>query len=365
MSDRRTQDMPDRVPGAPALADDALDLLVRNAWDRERMPEGLSAATLDFIHRSAQERGEAAGRPALRLVDGPAQTPPAASPSAPSSPSAPAGRRRTRPPMRRIAQLLAACLVVGALAAGSFAFAAETAQVHVDGGGSIELGLNRWGRVVRAESSDPDLDGALDDLGVVGMSCTDALEALSSDDEVNQSLSSDGEAVVLTVSCDDEGQLDATMVDCEGAAAGFGHGAMCMAADGETRAAAQESGMGLGRYSVYLEIQALDPSVTLDDCRNLSMRELRDLLAEVQAEAERADGGTQDQSNGTTASPTSDAAGSGKTTSGETVSDEVAPDREASSEGQCQNGGHGRGSGNGHGKGMGGGRGMMGGGSSS
>ena len=352
MSDRRTQDMPDRVPGAPALADDALDLLVKDAWDRERMPEGLAAATLDFIHRSAQERGEER-RPALHLVDGPAQTPPAASPSAPSSPSAPARRRRRRPPMRRIAQLLAACLVVGALAAGSFALAAETAQVHVDGGGSIELGLNRWGRVVRAESSDPDLDGALDDLGVVGMSCADALEALSSDDEVNQSLSSDGEAVVLTVSCDDEGQLDATMIDCEGAAAGFGHGAMCMAADGETRAAAQESGMGLGRYSVYLEIQALDPNITLDDCRNLSMRELRDLLAEVQAEAEHADGGSQDQSHGTTASPASDAA----------TSDEVASDGGTSSEGQCQNGGHGRG--NGHGKGMGGGRGMMGGGSSS
>ncbi len=352
MSDRRTQDMPDRVPGAPALADDALDLLVKDAWDRERMPEGLAAATLDFIHRSAQERGEER-RPALHLVDGPAQTPPAASPSAPSSPSAPARRRRRRPPMRRIAQLLAACLVVGALAAGSFALAAETAQVHVDGGGSIELGLNRWGRVVRAESSDPDLDGALDNLGVVGMSCADALEALSSDDEVNQSLSSDGEAVVLTVSCDDEGQLDATMIDCEGAAAGFGHGAMCMAADGETRAAAQESGMGLGRYSVYLEIQALDPNITLDDCRNLSMRELRDLLAEVQAEAEHADGGSQDQSHGTTASPASDAA----------TSDEVASDGGTSSEGQCQNGGHGRG--NGHGKGMGGGRGMMGGGSSS
>lgn len=352
MSDRRTQDMPDRVPGAPALADDALDLLVKDAWDRERMPEGLAAATLDFIHRSAQERGKER-RPALHLVDGPAQTPPAASPSAPSSPSAPARRRRRRPPMRRIAQLLAACLVVGALAAGSFALAAETAQVHVDGGGSIELGLNRWGRVVRAESSDPDLDGALDNLGVVGMSCADALEALSSDDEVNQSLSSDGEAVVLTVSCDDEGQLDATMIDCEGAAAGFGHGAMCMAADGETRAAAQESGMGLGRYSVYLEIQALDPNITLDDCRNLSMRELRDLLAEVQAEAEHADGGSQDQSHGTTASPASDAA----------TSDEVASDGGTSSEGQCQNGGHGRG--NGHGKGMGGGRGMMGGGSSS
>ena len=352
MSDRRTQDMPDRASGAPALTDDALDLLVKDAWDRERMPEGLAAATLDFIHRSAQERGEER-RPALHLVDGPAQTPPAASPSAPSSPSAPARRRRRRPPMRRIAQLLAACLVVGALAAGSFALAAETAQVHVDGGGSIELGLNRWGRVVRAESSDPDLDGALDNLGVVGMSCADALEALSSDDEVNQSLSSDGEAVVLTVSCDDEGQLDATMVDCEGAAAGFGHGAMCMAADGETRAAAQESGMGLGRYSVCLEIQALDPNITLDDCRNLSMRELRDLLAEVQAEAEHADGGSQDQSHGTTASPASDA----------TTSDEVASDGGTSSEGQCQNGGHGRG--NGHGKGMGGGRGMMGDGSSS
>lgn len=323
MSDRRTSDMPDCAGAMPSPADTELDDAIKGAWETVRMPEGLASATLDFIHRSAQNVPAEPPHPVPRLVETAVQ--------APLLPP-PVRHRRKRLPLRRFAQLLAACLVIGTLAAGSFAAASETAQVNVDGSESIELGLNRWGRVVRAESSDPELSSKLDNLRVVGMSCSDALATLASDENVEKSLPDDSGAVVLVVSCDNQGQLDATLEECQAAAAGFGHGAMCMATDSETRADAHESEMGVGRYSVFLEIQAIDPDISIDECRDMSMHELRALLAELQAET--------DQS---------------------TEAEEGADDDTAVSDEQCQGEGNGCGGGNGGGKGgSGNGRGMMG-----
>ena len=36
--------------------------------------------------------------------------------------------------------------------------------------------------------------------------------------------------------------------------------------------------LSLGKYRAYLELKALDPAVTPDDIRDLSMREIRDLI---------------------------------------------------------------------------------------
>ncbi len=342
-------------------ADARLDALVRAALERERIPEGLAASTLAFVKaRTAVAEGTApetptpgtaagatevptpetpvaeaaaaleADRPCLRLVGG---SPSAGAdgadraggpPSNPHRPPASRVKTRRRPPLRRFVQLLAACLVVGALAAGTFAYAGETAQVQLDGGATVELGINRWGRVVRADASDDSLDALVDGLGLVGRSCPDALEVLAGSAEVQQALDGSGGAVTIVATCANAAQLDATLADCEQAAAGFGHGSCCMAADAETAAAASEAGMGVARYAVYLEIAALDPDVSLDECRGMSMRALRDLLADLEAQAGvDGDGAVADDGCGT--------------------------------EG-CAGGGHGRGRGGGNG--MGAGRGM-------
>lgn len=317
--------------------DARLDALVRAALERERMPKGLAASTLAFVKARAaiaegaapdtptagaaaaleagQARpvdgpassasGDSGGQPCLRLVDIPSSDGTGSAGGPPSGPHAsPAPRRkaRRRPPLRRFAQLLAACLVVGALAAGTFAYAGETAQVQLDGGATVELGLNRWGRVVRADASDDGLDALVDGLGLVGRSCPDALEALAGSAEVQQALDGSDGAVTLVATCANAAQLDATLADCEQAAAGFGHGSCCMAADAETAAAASEAGMGVARYAVYLQIAALDPDVSLDECRGMSMRALRDLLADLEAQA-GVDGDGADDGCGTEGCP--------------------------------------------------------------
>ena len=41
---------------------------------------------------------------------------------------------------------------------------------------------------------------------------------------------------------------------------------------------AHEAGLSYGKYKAYLELQALDPTITVVEIQNMTMREIRDLL---------------------------------------------------------------------------------------
>ena len=183
---------------------------------------------------------------------------------------------------------MAACLAIGAMAVAGFAFAGETVQVELDGGATVEIGLNRWGRVVRVETSDASLRSTVDGLGVGGRSCAQAVEALLSNGEVVAALGGP-EGLSITVSGDDPSQREETLSVCARAAEGAGCGGRCSAVDSGTREEALANGMGVGRYALYLEIAALEPAASVEDCRDLTMRELRFLLAEVRGGADWSD----------------------------------------------------------------------------
>ena len=44
---------------------------------------------------------------------------------------------------------------------------------------------------------------------------------------------------------------------------------------------AHEAGFSCGKYKVFLEIQELDPRITAKEVKNMSMKEMRDLLKEL------------------------------------------------------------------------------------
>ena len=280
------------------VSDEELDDLLRQAMCEERMPEDLPAATLSFIHVKAEKTAQhvEASVPASEGSQLGAASPdvtPEPTPLSLSagrstvSPRKPAKARRS--PSRRVLfrdalHLMAACLVIGAMAAAGFAFAGETAQVELDGGTTVEIGLNRWGRVVRVETSDASLQSSVDELGIGGQSCGNAVEVLLASDEVVDALGG-SEGLSITVSGDDASQREETLSVCARAAEGAGCGGRCSAVDSETREEAQLNGMGVGRYALYLEIAALDSEASVEDCRDLTMRELRFLLAEVQGGA--------------------------------------------------------------------------------
>lgn len=254
---RRLEDAGASLPH-DSSPDGDLDALLRQVFASERMPEGLAASTMNRI------RAERAARTAR-------------------TDRATRGRRRMG--RRQFVTLMAACLAAGALAAsGAVAFAGETARVEVGAHVSVTLGLNRWSRVVRVAASDAALQNQLDSLDLIGLSCEDAVTRIASDSALQQDLADEG-TLVIAVTSDSAFQQDAVLGQCQAATKACGARAACMAADEQTVAAARQAGMGVARYQVYEQIAELDPSVTLEQCQGMRMRQLRALLAEKQAEA--------------------------------------------------------------------------------
>ena len=184
-------------------------------------------------------------------------------------------------PRRRFVQLMAACLAVGALGTGGLALAAETAQIEIDGAATVELGVNRWGNVVRVACADPSAASAIDGLDLMGKSCSEALCALADDAGARQAVSG-GSAVSIVAVCGGDAKRDELLGDCESAAAAFGRGSTCSAVSDEVRQQARDADMGMARYQVFLQLNALDPSLTVEECRAMPMRELRQLLSELE-----------------------------------------------------------------------------------
>lgn len=252
---------------------DPLDARLTELLSSEKMPHDAVPTTLAFIHAQEQAGDSSANTETAHIAQ--AQPIPA--------------RRSViaAPKRRRFVQLLAACLVLGTLA-GGVAYGTETGQVEIDGAATVEIGVNCWGRVVRVSSTDETLAKRLETLGLKGLSCGDALELVAADAGLDQLFATDV-PITLSTSCSSASQRAALLSDAQESAGSFGNYTVCSAFDEDMRQKAQDAGMGTARYAVYLRICELDPDITLEECRNLSMRELRRMLYDLDNN-EQADG---------------------------------------------------------------------------
>ena len=224
------------------MNDRELDMRVREAFDTLEVPDALRQRTLEAYDELAAT--QAADKPELRVVSssgaGPSRTP-----------------RKVR--RARLMSALAACLVLGLAVIGIFRVGtapvgsgdstlpgavlpdtAVTAFVDIDINPSIELQLNDSNQVVAVEG-------------------------------VNE----DGRSVLS----DDPGQERALMNASEQRLASLPCRGSCDAVSLELREEAHAHGMGCGRYAAALELSELDPDVTIEDCHDMSMHELRDRIA--------------------------------------------------------------------------------------
>ena len=218
----------------------ALNELLSN----ECMPEGLSQATMARIRaaREAEARPtketapahEAEAHPPVhqdwRVLDGASSSSPVRTATARKTPA--------HPTRRHFVQLMAACLAVGCAGAATFAFAHETAQVELGEAARVQLGLNRWGTVVRVSCADADLQKAVQDLGLFGLPYEDALARLMEDEAVLSELSG-AEGLLVVVESPNQFQEQDVLSGCRRVAEGASCKAMC-------RTARQGTGAGMG-----------------------------------------------------------------------------------------------------------------------
>lgn len=170
----------------------------------------------------------------------------------------------------------AACLFAAVSAGGAWLYLSPAAYISIDINPSLELGINRFDRVVSVESFNSDGQDLAEQLDIRYMDYSDALEELLSEQTVEAYLA-DGAVMAVTVAGSDEEKTNQILENVETCTAGHSN-ISCHSGDIEEMHKAHSEGLSLGKYRAYLELKTLDPTVTPDDIRDLSMREIRDLI---------------------------------------------------------------------------------------
>lgn len=183
-------------------------------------------------------------------------------------------RRRKSHVPTRYALICCAMLAVMVCGIGGYSFyQIPVSYISVDVNPSVELALNRFDRVTTATAYNDDGALILQNLSLVNKPYTEAVELLLSDKTFSAYLS-DGSLLSFTVVSDKEDYLLAGIQQCEGYAQ---TNAECHSVKADNMEAAHHNGLSFGKYQAYLELAKYDKAITPEHCRDLSMREIRDL----------------------------------------------------------------------------------------
>ena len=173
-----------------------------------------------------------------------------------------------------------ACLLLFATSGlgGLRLYYAEAAVISIDVNPSIELDINRWGRVVDQTTYGQEGETILQSLSLKHMEYGDALTLLLGSDEMQKYFKKDS-LVSITLEAEDDGQamlsdlqacVDTALKQCHGSVT-----AEYASVDSHMCDEAHEHGMSLGKYYAIQELLTVDPQATLDEFKDKSMKEIR------------------------------------------------------------------------------------------
>lgn len=198
--------------------------------------------------------------------------------------------RARRTALRRAVPAVCCALLLLFALTGYGVYSMPVAAISVEAGETVELKVNAFDRVVSYTCLSSGGEDAVDALNLTHQTYGDAVAALVEDSS---------EEAAVSVAADSAEKSAAITAEIETRCAGVA----CQAADVETLEAAAEAGLGVRKYEAYLAWKALDPTVTPDDVRGLSMREIRSRIAALSPQDDA------DTTGGASASPAPDAAG--------------------------------------------------------
>ncbi len=158
---------------------------------------------------------------------------------------------------------------------GHWFYFTPTAKISIDVNPSLELGINRFDRVVAVVAYNEDGRELADCLDIRFMGYQEAVSRILENEKVTALLSQD-EVMTITVLDSKGDQSVRILSDMESCVAGH-QNAYCYSADSKEVAPAHGHGMSCGKYRAFLELQKLCPDITPEEIQNMTMREIRDL----------------------------------------------------------------------------------------
>ncbi len=174
----------------------------------------------------------------------------------------------------------AACLVIFLIAGGYWSFFLPTAAIQIEVNPSLEMEVNRFGRVLSLEGKNEDGEKLAGELNLRFLSYDEAVDRILENDQIAALLNQNEILSLVVIGENKQSQdimafveeLEQTQhnIDC------------CHATESEAHEA-EEAGLGYGKYRAYLELKKLDPDVTTEEVANMTMSELYERIRELEA----------------------------------------------------------------------------------
>ncbi|WP_243125207.1 anti-sigma-I factor RsgI family protein [Clostridium transplantifaecale] len=174
----------------------------------------------------------------------------------------------------------AACLMllVGSGFGGYKLYYTEAATISIDVNPSIELDINRWGRVVDEVPYGTDGENVLREVSLKHLEYGDAMERLLGSEAMRSYLQNNAVVSVTLENSNGNSRLLENLQNCVDTALEQCHGnvtAEYASVDSHMCSEAHSHGMSVGKYYAIQELLDVDPMATLDEFKNKSMKEIR------------------------------------------------------------------------------------------
>lgn len=199
--------------------------------------------------------------------------------------------KRRRSLLRNFAAATCCSLVVLA-AAGAWLFFTPTAYISVDVNPSMELGINRFDRIISVTGYNEDGRALAQELHIKYMDYTEGLETLMEDQNMEVYMT-DNADIVLTVAGESSTQSSEILENVESCMADH-ENVSCHSGNSEEIHHAHDAGLSFGKYQAWQILQELNPDITLEEVQGMTMAEIRGLIEEYSREESGDEGQTSE-----------------------------------------------------------------------
>lgn len=179
-------------------------------------------------------------------------------------------------PYKRVAIIMVCFLFIILGQKGYSAYFTSVSTISIDVNPSIELNINQFDKVIDVKSYNEDGEIIISDINIQFLDYREALMLLLQNENLAQYLTQD-QFVIITVFGDDEKRNKEMLTDLTTCTGSYKN-VQCSAGNSDEVTAAHSLGLSYGKYKAFLELQALDPNITIEEVRGLTMRQIRDMI---------------------------------------------------------------------------------------
>ncbi len=146
--------------------------------------------------------------------------------------------------------------------------------ISIDINPSIELSLNAFNVVIKADASNADGEDILNAVSLINLNYVDALETLDLSDVFSDYSDSYTEVTVITNFINNSENMIENIYSSKFS----GENISCHSGNNQLKIEAEHNDMSFGKYRAYIELQKIDNTITVDKIHHMSMAEIRQLI---------------------------------------------------------------------------------------